>query len=420
MAKTSQTTPQKEKAPSSQSTAAEILIEPWPEECLGNDVVLRPSSIEEEASASVPKPVKDNKRKRASVPEDPKPKKRTARKPNKNAIPLALELVLRLRDKDDDEEEENDGSALATRTKKTIDVPPAAGSMVVHKAPPRTKGIPEKDLVGVPELLEIEDASHQSQQMGDMSEGPLLEYLRTEENAPSDSLGAAAIEDSPTFPAFSAGDVAGTSDASDLFHGVKQALNQAITVHREACSRSQNELRRYEAELQWVMEEKNSLKLLLGQRGEEIKYLRDELAKAQRDQTDLFEQVMILLKAYRLDTGTMANFSVSQLQQKIEMIGKLREELDVIKAESLQWKEGMDRFAVEKEAARAQLSSSETQLQRMKEKGLVQAGRIEELEARFACELAKAESDAEKAKADADALVAIYWAEVEASQIEAR
>ncbi|XP_070055036.1 uncharacterized protein [Nicotiana tomentosiformis] len=102
------------------------------------------------------------------------------------------------------------------------------------------------------------------------------------------------------------------------------------------------------------------------------------------------------------------------------MIGKLREEVDVIRTESLRWKEGMDRFVAEKETARAQLSSSETQLQKMKEKGLVQSRKIEALEARLASVLAKAESDAEKAKADADALVAIYQADAEAAQLQAR
>nr|XP_016471031.1 PREDICTED: L-aspartate oxidase, chloroplastic-like [Nicotiana tabacum] len=105
----------------------------------------------------------------------------------------------------------------------------------------------------------------------------------------------------------------------------------ATTVYREACSRSQKALRRYEADLQRVTDERNSLTLLLGQREEEIKDLRAELAKAYRDQADLSEQ----------------------LQQKIEMIGKLREEVDVIKTESLQWKEGMNRFDAEKETARA-------------------------------------------------------------------
>ncbi|XP_070041643.1 uncharacterized protein [Nicotiana tomentosiformis] len=267
---------------------------------VGKDAVLSPSSVEEEASASDPKPMKDNKRKRSSSSKDPKLKTRMARKPRNNTIPLSVESVLRLRD----EEEEK--------------------------------------------------------------------------------------------------------------------KRRAAVVHREACSRSRAELRRYEADLQWVMEERNTLKLLLGKMGEEIKDLRAELAKTHQDQTDLSEQVMILLKAYGLDIGTKANFSVSQLQQKLEMIRKLCEEVDVIKAESLKWKESMDRFAAEKEAARAQLSSAENQLQSMKGKSSVQARRIEELDARLASELAKAKSDAEKAKVDADAFVAVYRADAEAFQCQSR
>ncbi|XP_070051337.1 uncharacterized protein [Nicotiana tomentosiformis] len=215
-------------------------------------------------------------------------------------------------------------------------------------------------------------------------------------------------------------DAVGLSDVPGLLCEVHLALNWAVVVHREACSRSRTELHRFETDLQWVTEERNSLKLLLEKRGEEIKDLRAELDKAHQDQIDLSEQVMILLKAYGLDTEMMANFSVSQLQLKIEMIGKLREEVDVIKAESLKWKEDMDRFAVEKEAARAQLSSTKTQLQSMKKKSSVQVRRIEELEVRLASELAKAKYDAEKAKADADAFVAGYRADAEAAQIQAR
>ncbi|XP_070055321.1 eukaryotic translation initiation factor 3 subunit A-like [Nicotiana tomentosiformis] len=393
MVKISKTVPQKEKTSSSQSDADKTLVDPRLEECVlaacvltsdfkldkgspvpgrcvGKDAVLRSSSVEEEASASVPKPVKDNKRKRAPVLDDQKLKKRTA-----------------------------------PRTKKTIDIPQAAGSMVVHKTPPQTEDISERDSGRVPELLEIEDASYLSRRMGDKPEGNLPESFRTEENSPGNSFGAVATEDSPTFPTFSAGaireaqalgaleldrthdgedpfhdmfigveDTTGTSDTSDLFHGVQQALNQAATVHRESCSRSRTELRRYEAELQQVTEERNSLKLLLGQRGEEIKNLQDELARAHQDQIDLSEQ----------------------------------------------WKEGMDRFAVEIETARTQLSSSENQLQKMKEKSSVQARRIEELEARLTSELVKSESDTEKAKADADALVAVYRADAKAAQVQAR
>ncbi|XP_070054405.1 uncharacterized protein [Nicotiana tomentosiformis] len=302
MAKISQTIPQKEKASSSQCAADETPVKSQPEECvpgacvltsdfnvdkgssipgrcLGKDAVLRPLSTEEETLASVPKPVKENKRKRVFISEDQKSKKRMTR-----VIWDAQDLGALDLDKPYDGED------------------------------------PFRDL-----FTSIED-------------------------------------------------IVGTSDESDHFHGVQQALNQATTVHREACSRSQNELRRYKADLQRVTEERNSLKLLLGQREEKIKDLRAELAKAYRDQTDLSEQ----------------------LQQKIEIIGKLREEVDVIKVESLQWKEGMDHFSAERETARAQLSSAETQHQRIKEKGLVQARRIEELEAGLTSELAKAKYNAEK------------------------
>nr|XP_016480008.1 PREDICTED: KNR4/SMI1 homolog [Nicotiana tabacum] len=135
-------------------------------------------------------------------------------------------------------------------------------------------------------------------------------------------------------------DAADSNDASDLFHGVQQALNQAVAAHREACSRSRVELRRYEVDLQRVTEERNALKLLLGKKREEIKDLCAKLIKAHQDQTDLSEQ----------------------------------------------------------------------------EKGLIQAWKTEELEARLASELAKAE----KTKADADAFVAIYRADAEAAQSHAR
>ncbi|XP_070034853.1 uncharacterized protein [Nicotiana tomentosiformis] len=407
MAKTSKTIPQKEKASSSQPAADKIPVEPRPEEyvpgafvlisdfkvdkgssvpgrCVGKDAVLRPPSIEEEAPASIPKPVKDNKRKRASASEDPKPKTRMARKPGKNAIPLTVESVLRLRDKDE-EEVGNDGSVLVARMKKTTNAAKAAESMVIYKAPPQAEEISEEGSGRGPESLEIEDSSHRSRRTVGTSEGAGPVALRTEENAPSESLGAIAA-----------------------------------AVHRETCSRSRAELRRYEADLRWVTEERNALRLLFGQREEEIKDLRVELAKTQQDQTDLTEQVMVILKTYGLDSGTVANILISQLQQKLEVIGKLREEVDMIRAETLGWKDGMDHLATEKETARAQLSSAENQFQSMKEKSSVQARRIEELEARLASELAKAKSDAEKAKADADAFMAVYRADGEAAQVPVR
>ncbi|XP_070048878.1 KNR4/SMI1 homolog [Nicotiana tomentosiformis] len=227
----------------------------------------------------------------------------------------------------------------------------------------------------------------------------ISEALRTEENAPSDSLGAIVIEHSPTLPAFSEGairearalgtlevdgahegedlfcdlftgieDTAGPSDASDLFFEVQRTLNRALALHQEEFSKSRAELSRREADFRGLSEERNALKLLSGRKEKEIKDLRAELSKAHQDETDMIEQ-----------------------------------------------EEGMDRLAVEKETARAQLSSVEIQLQGMKEKSFAQARKIEELETRLASEFAKAE----KEKVDADAIVAVYRADAEVSQVQA-
>ncbi|XP_070048993.1 uncharacterized protein [Nicotiana tomentosiformis] len=201
--------------------------------------------------------------------------------------------------------------------------------MAFDEAPSRTEGMSEKDSGKVPESLEIVDASHRSQQMVGISEGAGPEAFQTEENAPSDSLGAIAL-----------------------------------ALHQEEFSKSRTELSRREADFLGLSEERNALKLLNGQKEEEIKDLRAELAKAYQDQTDLTEQ--------------------------------------------------------KKETARAQLSSAENQLQGMKEKSLVQERKIEEIEARLASELAKAKSEAEKAKAEADAFVTVYRADAEAAQIQAK
>ncbi|XP_070050788.1 uncharacterized protein [Nicotiana tomentosiformis] len=91
-----------------------------------------------------------------------------------------------------------------------------------------------------------------------------------------------------------------------------------------------------------------------------------------------------------------------------------------MKVETLGWKEGMDRFVVEKETALSQLSSAESQLRGMKEKSSIQAKKLEELEAQLASELTKAKSEAEKAKAEAEEIVAVYWADAEAAQVKVR
>ncbi|XP_070040271.1 uncharacterized protein [Nicotiana tomentosiformis] len=419
MAKTSKTVPKKKAASSSQSVGGKMPVEPRLEECipggLGKDAVMRPPYSEEETSTPVQKPTKDKKRKRTSTSEDPKPKKKSARMPKKDVVALPADVIQRLRE--EKEEDEDDGSELVARVKKTIESPKAAELVVVEEIPPRAERVLEKDSGKVPELSKIEDASRRDWQKAGMFEGASSEAFHSEENSPSGSLGEIDIGDSPILPAFSeeaireaqamrtpevdrghggedpfrgyfigVEDATDLNEASSLFDEAQQALNRALALRQEAFSKSRAELSRCEADLQGLTEERNALKLLSGKKEEEIKDLRAELAKAHQDQTDLIEQVMKILKAHRLNLGMVANISISQLQQKVERIEQFREEFDTMKAETLGWKESMDRFAAEKEAARAQLSSVET----------------------------------EKAKAEAEAIVAVYRADAEAAQVQAR
>ncbi|XP_070023191.1 uncharacterized protein [Nicotiana sylvestris] len=73
-----------------------------------------------------------------------------------------------------------------------------------------------------------------------------------------------------------------------------------------------------------------------------------------------------------------------------------------------------------KDTAQAQLSSAEHQLQIIKEELLVRAKKIEEFEVWLAAELAKATSEAERVKADAQAVVAVYRADAEVAHARAK
>ncbi|XP_070040325.1 uncharacterized protein [Nicotiana tomentosiformis] len=84
-------------------------------------------------------------------------------------------------------------------------------------------------------------------------------------------------------------------DGAVNIKGVGIGTILVAVVHREQCSRSQNELHRYTADLQRATDERNSLGLFLGQREEEIKDLRAELAKAYRDQNDFYEQINLYI-----------------------------------------------------------------------------------------------------------------------------
>ncbi|XP_070004747.1 uncharacterized protein [Nicotiana sylvestris] len=212
----------------------------------------------------------------------------------------------------------------------------------------------------------------------DVPEGASSEDLQNNENTLSDSLGYIDISNLPLLT-FSEGQIQEAQAIGTL---------DARTTH-EGADRCEDDLKRH-------TKERDALKLLTGQKEEEIKDLRAELATAHKGQTDLIEQ------------------------QKAEKIEQLCEEAKMKEAEMLGWKQNMDHLASKKEVARPQLLLAERQLQSMKEENSARTKRIKELEARLAAELLKATSEAEKVKADVEVVMAIYQADAEAANARAK
>ncbi|XP_070020457.1 uncharacterized protein [Nicotiana sylvestris] len=172
-------------------------------------------------------------------------------------------------------------------------------------------------------------------------------------------------------------DVVDLNDASTLFEEAQRLFSQAITKLKA-------ELSQCEAELKKSSDEEKTPRILCSQKEEELKDLQTNL-----------------------------------LQQKLEMIGQLRGEVDQVKADCNGWKESMDRLVVDKEVALAQLALAETQLQGAKVKNLAQDKKIEELEAKLAkveAEVAEARAEVERTKVTADKTIVVYLRDVEAIQ----
>ncbi|XP_070057557.1 uncharacterized protein [Nicotiana tomentosiformis] len=208
--------------------------------------------------------------------------------------------------------------------------------------------------------------------------------------------------------------------------GTEDALSRGKETVEEVVDTG--ELSRYEVKNRGLTKERDAFKLLSEQREGEAKGLRAELEAAQKEQADPAEQVNLIFEVNNTDSGVVANSSVPQVQQKLDMIGQLREKVDLVKAEAEAWKKNMDRLASEKKAAQAQLASAETQLRSLKEKALVQAKKIEEFQSRLGSatsdrerlptELAVAKSEVETAKANVDAMVVVYRSDAEVAQVQ--
>nr|XP_009769894.1 PREDICTED: uncharacterized protein LOC104220682 [Nicotiana sylvestris] len=372
---------------------------------IGDISKMRPSPSREETKSPIPKAGKDNNRKRVSKPEDPQDKKAPARRLRKRFAHVDVDPA---HDSLDDEENDGEESALVHRTRKPIEtIRPSELETATQ-----SEGNRKKDSGKAPASPEVEIVPPPST---NILERVSAEALEANENAPSEELGAMTIGHSLSLPTYSEeaieeanalrmldpSKVLNEDPFQSCFAGVDDTadLNDASTPFEEDIVKFRAELSQCEAELRKVSGEEKALRLLYDQKEEELKDLRAELAKARQNETELDEQVTMNLTEYGLlGLASEANTLMSQLQQKLEMIGQLQGEVDQIRADCHEWKKNMDQLAADKEAVTAQLTSAETQLQGLKVKGMAQAKKIEELEA----ELARARAKAVQAKAEAE------------------
>nr|XP_033511251.1 uncharacterized protein LOC117276034 [Nicotiana tomentosiformis] len=155
-----------------------------------------------------------------------------------------------------------------------------------------------------------------------------------------------------------------------LFNEAQQTLNRASVFHHETFLLYREELSLLEAEAKEHIDKGDMYKLLSEQREGEVKSLPVELEVARKEHADLVEQVKIF-EVSDEELSSVTNERNPQVKQKVDQISQLRDEMDVVKAETDEWRGRMDRIASEKEVARAQLTSAEVQLRATKEKAEV-------------------------------------------------
>ncbi|XP_070058094.1 uncharacterized protein [Nicotiana tomentosiformis] len=361
---------------------------------LTKDAILRLSSGEEETKSPVPKPGEDKKRKTASQSEEPKPKPRRVRR---NIIALTMDSVQKLRD--GEEEEKENASALTVRPRKAVEVSKLSEPPMTVKIKPRVEEASEKKSGGHPELPEVEIVSRPSTATLDWAGS---KTPKIDQSVPSDMLGTMIAGHLPSLPTFYEEALREARELKTLDIGrgssVGDPFRDCFTGVDDASDISDTSI---------ILEEAQPKK---------TKDLQADLAKAREEEAELDKQVNILLIEYELDPTVEANTSLSQLQQKVEMIELHRGEVDQVKADCDRWKENMDRLAAEKETTLAKLSSAEVQLWGVKEKSSAQAKRIEKLETG----LVEAKAEIEKTKVMVDKSIAMYRANVEAAQMQLR
>ncbi|XP_070048617.1 protein WEAK CHLOROPLAST MOVEMENT UNDER BLUE LIGHT-like 3 [Nicotiana tomentosiformis] len=346
------------------------------EDWVRKDAILRPLSGNEGNQPPVLEQGKEKKRKASSRPEDPKPKTQKVRR---KIIALSIDSVHRLRE---EEEEEDSSSALIVRPTEAVEVARVAEPMAAVPI-----GVGSEDLSldrSTPSDLLGEMAMGHSPSLSSFSE----EALKEARELKTPDIGAGSGAADPFKDCFT-----GVDDSSDI-GDASLLLEEAQRFITRAIGRFRVNLSQYEAELRKVLGERDDLRLLCCKKEEAIKDLQADLAKVREERVELDQQ----------------------LQQKIEKIGLLREEVDQIRTECNQWKETIDRLTAEKETILTNLLSADVQLRNVKQKVSVQAKKIDELEIR----LAEAKAEVESSKLLANKSIAVYRADAEAAQVEAR
>ncbi|XP_070046983.1 uncharacterized protein YGR130C-like [Nicotiana tomentosiformis] len=451
--------------------------EKWNMKRLPKDVKMRPPLGNEDILFEPSVPRQDKEKKRKMAPSSPnsekkKSKRRLVRKSKESASDreVPTDSLNRLRDESEVEEE---ASELMTRVRSGTELP-------------QTRVADEKAVAEASELGKDEAILPRA---GEVDKETTASTPRAEENVPKDALGVIDLSESPSFTDSMINEAQmlkgrpneGPQGATDSFNNFFDGLNstaledvtglddlrlpkkmppsgacgsslspklvyrfsapsadldwkrsiiisipedaRASVLHHENFLRYREELNQHEAETQELIEKRDAYKLL------SVK-LQAKLEAARKEHADLVKQVRQAFEVSDDYSDIVANDLNPQAQKKLDHIEQLRVEVNTVKAEAEEWKKNMDRLASEKETAHAQLASTEVQFRAAKEKTLVQAKKIEELQSQLnsavsdqeylANDLDAAKLEVVVVRAEADDRVAQHKADAEVTQDQAR
>nr|XP_016464851.1 PREDICTED: centrosomal protein of 164 kDa-like [Nicotiana tabacum] len=399
---------------------------------LSNDVAMRPPPSDDDILTEPSTMRQDKQKKRKMAPSSPsfekkKPRKRLAHKPKESTSARALspDSLYRLMDESDGEEEAFDlVASVSPQLEGQGSSEPEGGEADLHQV-----GEAEEE-VGTEASQETGKALKESLGPIEIAESPsftesMFNEAQGAKECPverahrEDTTGFGDLEiprkSSPSKDARVLSAPVGVAsylrclvteddqakmnevDAPSLFNKAQQVLNRTFLRYRD-------ELQQIKAKVRELTEKRDAFKLLSEQFEGEVKNLRVKLEVARKEHADLVEQV----------------------QQKLDRIDQLRAKMDIVQAETNEWKGRINRLASEKEATRAQLTLAEIQLRAAKQRADVQTKKVEELQSRLGSavldresltkELKMAKSEVIVVKVEADEMVAQYNADAKAAQ----